>query len=365
MKVLLAGGGSAGHINPAISIAKKIIKHHPQCDILFVGSNKGLEKDLVPREGFNIEFIEIEGFKRPLGIRSFKTVYIMIKGFFQANRIVKKFQPDIAIGTGGFVSGPVILASFIHKAKIIIHEQNSYPGITNRMLAKCADVAMTSYESALKFFSKSAKAVLTGNLIDDSFSKCFKYEPHEGIKTVVIIGGSQGAMTINNAVIGMINDYMTDNDFKLIFAPGKRHYEETISRITNKLDNVFINDYIYDREKVYKSADLMVTRGGATTISEILALGMPSIIIPSPFVPDNAQERNAEQIYNKGACELIYDNDGFNSKALYESIMNLLVKREKLIELSDNAYAIGIRDANERVYKEFSEVLNETYGIRK
>ncbi len=359
MRVLLAGGGSAGHINPAISIAKKIAKNHPQSYILFIGSKKGLEKDLVPREGFNIQFIEIEGFKRPLGIRSFKTVYIMIKGFLQACSIVRKFKPDIAVGTGGFVSGPAIFASFLRKSKILIHEQNAYPGITNRMLAKCADVAMTSYESALKFFTKSKKAVLTGNLIDDSFAHFSKYEPHNGIKTVVVMGGSQGAMTINNAVIGMINEYMTDTDFKLIFAPGKRHYEETVNRITKKLDNVVINDYIYDRENVYREADLMVIRGGATTLSEVLAIGVPSVVIPSPFVPDNAQEKNAEQIYSKGACELIYDNDEFNSKILYEKITNLLNKRDRLIELSDNAYAIGIRDANERVYNEFSEVWNE------
>ncbi|MDD4502551.1 MAG: glycosyltransferase, partial [Clostridia bacterium] len=258
MRVLIAGGGSAGHINPAISIAKEIKKHNRESDILFIGSKKGLEKDLVPREGFEIEFIEIEGFKRPFGIKSLKTVLIMIKGFVQANRIVKQFKPDIAIGTGGFVSGPAIFASHMHKAKVLIHEQNAYPGITNRMLAKYTDVAMTSYESALKFFTKSKKAVLTGNLIDDSFSKSVKYEPHDGIKTVVIMGGSQGAMTINNTVIGMINDYMSDKDFNLIFAPGKRHYEEVISRITKKLDNVVINDYIYDREKVYGIADLMV-----------------------------------------------------------------------------------------------------------
>ncbi|HPB16743.1 MAG TPA: UDP-N-acetylglucosamine--N-acetylmuramyl-(pentapeptide) pyrophosphoryl-undecaprenol N-acetylglucosamine transferase, partial [Clostridia bacterium] len=287
MRVLIAGGGSAGHINPAISIAKEIKKHNRESDILFIGSIKGLEKDLVPREGFEIEFIEIEGFKRPFGIKSLKTVLIMIKGFVQANRIVKQFKPDIAIGTGGFVSGPAIFASHMHKAKVLIHEQNAYPGITNRMLAKYTDVAMTSYESALKFFTKSKKAVLTGNLIDDSFSKSVKYEPHDGIKTVVIMGGSQGAMTINNTVIGMINDYMSDKDFNLIFAPGKRHYEEVISRITKKLDNVVINDYIYDREKVYGIADLMVIRGGATTLSEVLALGKPSIVIPSPFVPDN------------------------------------------------------------------------------
>lgn len=365
MRVLIAGGGSAGHINPAISIAKEIKKHNRESDILFIGSIKGLEKDLVPREGFEIEFIEIEGFKRPFGIKSLKTVLIMIKGFVQANRIVKQFKPDIAIGTGGFVSGPAIFASHMHKAKVLIHEQNAYPGITNRMLAKYTDVAMTSYESALKFFTKSKKAVLTGNLIDDSFSKSVKYEPHDGIKTVVIMGGSQGAMTINNTVIGMINDYMSDKDFNLIFAPGKRHYEEVISRITKKLDNVVINDYIYDREKVYGIADLMVIRGGATTLSEVLALGKPSIVIPSPFVPDNAQERNAEQIYNKEACELIYDNKEFNSKALYDKIMHLLENRDKLQNLSNNAYTLGIRDANERVYKEFLEVINEIDGFRE
>ncbi|HOD92475.1 MAG TPA: undecaprenyldiphospho-muramoylpentapeptide beta-N-acetylglucosaminyltransferase [Clostridia bacterium] len=365
MKVLIAGGGSAGHINPAISIAKEIKKHHPQYEILFIGSKKGLEKDLVPREGFSIEFIEIEGFKRPFGFKSIKTIFIMIKGFLHANKIVKNFKPDIAIGTGGFVSGPALYASFLHKSKILIHEQNAYPGITNRILAKCADIAMVSYESTLKFFTKSKKTVLTGNLIDDSFSLSIKYEPHEGIKTVVIIGGSQGAMTINNAVIGMINNHIKEKDFKLIFAPGKRHYEETMSRINKQLPNVIINDYIYDRDTVYRSADLMVARGGATTISEILAMGMPSIIIPSPFVPDNAQERNAEQIYKKDACEIIYDNQDFNADVLYEKIMNMLNDNNKLLELSSNAYAIGIRDANERVFSEIAEVLNETDGIGK
>ncbi|HHT94525.1 MAG TPA: undecaprenyldiphospho-muramoylpentapeptide beta-N-acetylglucosaminyltransferase [Clostridia bacterium] len=359
MNILIAGGGSAGHINPALSIAKKIKNNHPGYKILFIGSEKGLEKDLVPREGFDIEFIEIEGFKRPFGLRSIKTLFVLIKGLFQAGKIIKRFKPDIAIGTGGFVSGPAIYISSLYKAKILIHEQNAYPGITNRMLARRADVAMVSFESALKSLSKAKKTVLTGNLIDESFSDFDKYQPADGMKTVVIIGGSQGAMTINNAVTGMINEYMKETDFKLIFAPGKRHYEEVTGKITKTLKNVTVHDYIYDRNTVYASADLMVTRGGATTISEVLAMGMPSIIIPSPFVPDNAQEKNAEQIYEANACEIIYDNSEFNSKVLYDKIMNLLGDKEKLIALSENAYSLGIRDANQRVYEEFSEVVNE------
>lgn len=365
MRILIAGGGSAGHINPAISIAKKIIKHFPDSEILFIGSQNGLEKDLVPREGFRIKFIDIAGFKRPLGIKSIKTAFTMVKGFLQANKIVKKFNPDIAIGTGGFVSGPAIYAAHLHKAKVLIHEQNAYPGITNRMLSKYADVAMVSYNSSLGFFKKAKSTVLTGNLIDDSFSNMKLYEPKKGKKTVVVIGGSQGAMTINMAVLGMINDFMKPDDFSLIFTPGKRHYEEILLKLNNKLENVTISDYIYDRDKVYSQADLMVIRGGAISISEVLAMGKPSIIIPSPFVPDHAQERNAKQIYDAGACEIIYDNEDMTPTALYEKMNLLLHDEEKLMKISENAYALGIRDANDRVFKEFLEVYNEINGTRK
>lgn len=365
MKILIAGGGSAGHINPAISIAKEIVKHKPDSKILFIGSQKGLEKDLVPREGFDIKFIEIEGFKRPLTFKSIKTVFIMIKGFFQANKIVREFKPDISIGTGGFVSGPAIFAAYLHKSKIMIHEQNAYPGVTNRMLSRYSDVAMTSYESASKFFIKSKKTVLTGNLIDDCFSSMEKYKPTEGKKTIVIIGGSQGAMTINNAVIGMINDHMNKDDFNLIFAPGKKYFQQVVSKVINKLDNVMIHDYIYERNTIYAKADLMVIRGGAISISEILAMGKPAIVIPSPYVPDHAQEKNAQMIYNNGACEIMYDNETLTSHALYEKINSLLNNNQRLIEISKKAYSLGIRDANERVYKEFLEVSDEINSVGK
>lgn len=365
MRILIAGGGSAGHVNPAISIAKEIKKHDSSVEILFIGSKKGIEKDLVPREGFDIEFIDVEGFKRPINLKAIKTLFVMMKGLAQTKRIIRKFKPQIAIGTGGFVSGPAIFMAHRYGCRIMIHEQNAYPGVTNRMLSRYADVCMVSFDANSELLSKAKKLVKTGNLIDESFCRSEGYKQNTGKKTIVIIGGSQGAMTINNTVVDMINNHMKKDEFELIFAPGKRHYSEVIDAVKNTDGCIHIQDYIYDRQTVYKNCDLMVARGGAITISEIMAMGKPSIIIPSPFVPDHAQEKNAEQIKDKGACEVIYDDKEFTGKKLYDSISGLLNDDGRRMEIAGKAYSLGIRDANDRVYKEYEEVKNEIMGIGK
>ncbi len=369
MRVLIAGGGSAGHVNPALAIAKEIRKKQEDTQILFVGSVDGLEKDLVPLEGFDIKFIQIKGFKRSLSFDTIKTFFIMIKGFFQARKIVKQFKPDISIGTGGFVSGPVLLAAYLKKSKIMIHEQNTFPGITNRLLSRISDISLSAYESTKEHFKRAKKIVVTGNLIDTAFENMETYSVSSGLKNIVIIGGSQGAMTINRVVAQMINEFIKKDDFSLIFAPGKKHYDLVMSTIkrdlVKDLPNVLIKDYIYEREKTYKKADLMITRGGAISISEVLAMGKPAIIIPSPFVPDRAQERNAEFIYEKKACEIIYDDETFTAQKLYDKIKKMISNPDALMDLSQRAYALGIKDASVRVFKEYMELYDEVKSIRK
>lgn len=364
MKIFIAGGGTAGHINPALAIADLMVSDMKmnKSDITFIGTKRGLEKDLVPRADYDIRFITVRGFRRKISFNTIQGIVSLMIGMLQSRHLMKKEKPDLVIGTGGYVSGPVLYYASKFKIPTLIHEQNALPGVTSKMLAKRVDTCAISFEESRKYFSECKKVVLTGNPLRDDILSLDRKQCRENLKIkeneklVVVMGGSLGALAVNNAMIDLINREFRENDFKLIYAPGKKYYDEVRGKINRDFECVQIKDYIYNSPEVYNAADLIVARGGAMTISELMAIGLPSILIPSANVAENHQENNARTIEKEGACKVILDKD-LNGKILYELIMTLLADDSKLSEMRKNAYKIGIRDAKKRIADMIREMM--------
>lgn len=367
MKIIIVGGGTAGHINPALTIANLLVSELKisKGDILFIGTKRGLEKDLVPRADYDIKYIRVRGFRRKFSFNTIKGVFTLIIGMIQSRKLIKNEKPDIVIGTGGYVSGPVIYWASKFKIPTFIHESNALPGITSKILSKKVDVCAISFEESKKYFTNCKKVILTGNPLRNeilSFDRihCRKnLKLTDNQKLVVVMGGSLGALAINNAMIELINKIYKENDFKLIYAPGKRYYDEVISKINKDYKNIEIKEYIYNTPEVLNAADLVVARGGSMTISELLAIGIPSIVIPSPNVAENHQESNARAIEKNGACKVILDID-LNATVLYNNIMDIIDNKKLYDNMKKNAYNIGIRNAKQRIIEILKNMLGDS-----
>lgn len=363
MKYLISGGGTGGHINPGIAIAKEIISREPGAEILFVGTKKGLESKLVPIEGFNIEYIEVKGFKRKLTADTFKTIAVLAKSFGSIKKILKSFMPDIVIGTGGYVCGPVVLSAALKKIPTLIHEQNAFPGATNKILSHFADIVAISFEEARSKFKGRAKIRLTGNPVRNELFAMNKTEARKKLgldlkaPMVLIFGGSLGAEHINKCVIEMINLHGKEIQYQLVVATGMGHYEAVMNEIRNPLpSNIQVEPYLYNMGDYLAASDLAVCRGGAITISELTVLGIPSILVPSPYVAENHQEHNARALEHKGAAVVILQSQ-LNSDILYGQIHKLISDEELRSKMSSDAKKMGIRNASSSIYFLLKEAM--------
>lgn len=363
MRILIAGGGTAGHINPGIAIAKYIKQKNPEAEIVFVGTRKGLETKLIPREGFELKLITVRGFRRKLSADTLKAVKELFQGIFEARKIIKDYKPDIVIGTGGYVCGPVVFNASRMKIPTFIHEQNAFPGVTNRILSRFTDAVAISFKDSKDFFKAAKKLVLTGNPVRNEMLQVERSEARKklGISSeqpvVAIMGGSRGAENINEAVVDMTLKYYRDGDCKIIFATGEAQYEKIMEKLgEGKPPNVEVVPYIYDVADVIAASDLVICRAGAITTSELTVVGIPSILIPSPYVTANHQEHNARALEEQGASVVILEKD-LNGNILYNQMMSLLKDKEQLIKMSRNAKKIGIPNATEKIYSIVKEVL--------
>ncbi|MCX7746966.1 MAG: undecaprenyldiphospho-muramoylpentapeptide beta-N-acetylglucosaminyltransferase [Clostridia bacterium] len=363
MKVIIAGGGTAGHINPGIAIAKYIKDKNKEAEILFIGTQKGLETRLVPREGFELQLIKVRGFKRKVSADTFVAFKELFQGLYEARKILKSFKPDIVIGTGGYVCGPVLFNASMMKIPTLVHEQNAYPGITNRILARYVDRVAISFKESERFFKSAKKIKLTGNPIRSEILSIDKKAARKTLKLegsqklVVIFGGSRGAERINKAVTDMILRFHQPQDFNIIFATGESMYQNVMEKLKaagNK--SVEVVPYIYDMGTVMAAADLAVCRAGAITISELTALGIPSVIIPSPYVTANHQEHNARSLEKFGAASVILEKN-LNGDVLYREIKELIIDKERLINMSEHSKKIGKRNAVESIYDMVKEMI--------
>lgn len=370
MRVLLAGGGTAGHINPALAIAGFIKQKKPDTEFLFVGNKGGMEETLVPQAGYNMKFIVISGFNRKLSpkglVDNVKTVKRTITSSIDAKKIIKEFKPDICIGTGGYVSGPVIRAAAKLGVKTVIHEQNAYPGITNKMLAKEVDKVMLAVPDAKKHFDKKADFAVTGNPVRSKILTANREEALAKLgvderPVVLSFGGSLGARKINEGVADLIARSGIDGRYQHIHAYGKygKWFPDLLKEKgcdLEKADNLDIREFINDMDVCMAAADLVICRAGAITLSEIQALGKPAILIPSPNVAENHQYHNAMALVNAGAADIIEEKD-LTGRLLMQKADNMLSNPEKLAEYAKNARKTAITDANERIYSVIKGVL--------
>ncbi len=363
MRVVIAGGGTAGHINPGIAIAKYIKNKVDNCEIIFVGTRKGLETKLVEREGFELKIIKVRGFKRKLSLDTFVAVKEMFQSVFEARKILKQFKPDIVIGTGGYVCGPVLFAASRMKIPTLVHESNAFPGATNKLLSRFVNLVAISFKESKEYFKKEANVVHTGNPVRDELLLAERTNSREklGIAAdrplAVIMGGSRGAENINAAVVEMLQKYYESGEFDIIFATGEGQFEKIKSE-TGNLDerHVKILPYIYNSADIYAAADLIVCRGGAITMSEVTAMGIPAVIIPSPYVTANHQEYNARALETQGAAVVILEKD-LGGLILYNQIMDLLKDREQLSKMARNSKKMGITNASEKIFLSIQELL--------
>lgn len=365
MKILLTGGGTAGHINPAIAIANYIRQRCPECEILFVGTRGGLEKKLVPKAGYDIRYIEVKGLKRSLSPENFKVLAEYITSIRASKRILREFRPDAVIGTGGYVCAPVVRAASSMKIPTIIHEQNVFPGLAIKMLSRRADVTAISFAETEKMMH-AKRFVLTGNpLRPGIFNKCDKEAVRKTFgfddkPIVLMFGGSLGAQKLDEALEKMLAEGI--EGFNLIAATGERYYDGIRKDLTekgidiSKLGNLALLPYIYNMEEVFGAADLVVSRAGAITVSEITALGKAAVLIPSPNVAHNHQEYNARYLEKNGAAKVIRE-DELTARRLLETIRSILSGGEKLSQMKKDSAAIGITDACETIYNELMKLV--------
>lgn len=364
MKILIAGGGSGGHVNPALAMANSLREKYPKAQFLFTGSKRGLENDLVPKAEYKLSVIPVRGFSRGGFFSKLIPYAVLIAGMIKSFFIVVKFRPDLAFGTGGFASGPFLFWTSFFKIPTLIHEANVLPGITNKMLSPKVDITAVGFKDSIRNFNKYKRIEVTGNPIREELFKVSKEEARKELgvsvdeKLVVIMGGSQGAAPINNAAVDMINKSYKAGDFKLIFAPGKRHFEEISKAINNVPDGVEVKSYIYNAGVVFNAADIIINRAGAITMAEITALGIPSILIPSSYVAENHQEKNARALERNGGCKVITD-DEINGTILYNTVMRMLGDNEIMASMRNKASELGTKDAMKRIMGLFDEMLEE------
>lgn len=357
MRVLLAGGGTAGHINPALSIADEIKRRQSGAEFLFIGKKGNMEEKLVPRKGYEIEFIDAEGFKRDRLLRNAVVVAKTIHAIGEAKKILKRFAPDVVVCTGGYISGPVICAAHSLKIPSVIHEQNVYPGVAVKMSERYANVIATSFEKTKELLSHPEKCVLTGNPIRREVIMGDKAAARSSLHIknkpfILVFGGSLGAQKINETMadyIAQMND-----DCYLLFGTGNNNYDDVMKSLYKKgvniadRDNITVMPYIYNMDEAMSAADIVVSRAGAITISEIMALGKPSVLIPSPNVAHNHQQTNAQQLEKNGAAAVILEKD-LTAASLKEKIDLLLNDSSLMYNMGKRAKAMSITDASEHL----------------
>ena len=358
MKVILTGGGTAGHINPAIAIANYIKEKEPDSEFLFIGTEKGLEKTLVPRCGYNIKFVEVMGLKRSLTPKNIEVLYKYLKSIGNAKKYIKEFKPDVVIGTGGYVCTPVVKAAHSMKIPTLIHEQNVFPGLAIKMLAGISDVTAISFEET-RSMMKAKKILLTGNplrpdLMKEHSAQSVRDEYGFDSKPIVLMfGGSLGAEKMNEALIEMLSSCEV-KDFNLIAATGEKHFEYVSEKLrangtdVSKMQNVKVVPYIYNMEEIFGVADLVVGRAGAITVSEITAMGKAAVLIPSPYVAHNHQEYNARYLEKNGAARVVVEKEVSGERVLRE--IKEVLNPETLSKMQKCSKSIGITDACETIY---------------
>lgn len=366
MKVIITGGGTGGHIYPALAIANKIKNSYKDAEILYIGTEKGLESRLVPKEGFNFQPIRVKGFSRKLSKDTFKSIKELAFGMNDARKILKEFSPDLVIGTGGYVCGPVVFLAALRKIPTMIHEQNAFPGVTNKILSKVVDRVAASFQESIARFKNLEKVKITGNPVRQDLFEIdndMAYKElglKKNIPFILCFGGSGGQKSLNDAMFKFIVKNINSN-IQILHITGERFYEKFISDLKNVgietlNDNIKVMPYFYEMPKALNIADITITSGGAITIAELTAIGVPAIIVPKAYTAENHQEYNAKALESKGAGIMIKENE-LTYELLSEKIFDLLESPSKLQTMSKNSKKIGIKDADDKILELIKEIV--------
>ena len=360
-KFILSGGGTGGHIYPAIAIANELKSRYPNAEFLFVGASDRMEMDKVPQAGYKIEGLWISGIQRKLTLRNLMFPFKLMTSLLRSRRIIKTFKPDVVIGTGGFASGPLLQMATAKGVPCLIQEQNSYPGITNKLLGKKVDAICVAYDGLEKFFPKE-KLKLTGNPIrkdllavkgkhiegKDAFSLIHsKY-------TLLVLGGSLGASRINELIEANL-DFFEENSVQLIWQCGKLYYDRYKQH--NDLKHVQVHAFLNNMDMAYAAADVIISRAGAISVSELCIVGKPTIFIPSPNVAEDHQTKNAQAVAEKNAAILIKESDLDND--FQKQFSELITNEEKQTELSKNIEALALVNATNDIVDEVEKLLKK------
>ena len=360
VNILISGGGTGGHIYPAIAIANELKKRNSEANFLFVGAQGRMEMEKVPQAGYPIQGLWITGIQRKLTLKNLMFPFKLMSSLFKANKIIKSFKPNVVIGTGGFASGPTLYMATKKGIPTLVQEQNSYPGITNKLLGKKAGTICVAYDGLERFFPLD-KIVKTGNPVRQDLleithkrieaQKIYKLSSTQ--KTLLVLGGSLGARAINQLLEREIN-WLVEKNVQVIWQTGKFYFDEY--RQFEKLKGVQTFEFISTMDLAYAAADIIISRAGASSISELCIVGKPVIFIPSPNVAEDHQTKNAMAVKTKNAAILIKENELSNFKKQFES---LLQSQEKQDELGKNIKLLALPNATEHIANEVENLLHK------
>lgn len=363
MRVLISGGGTGGHVYPAIAIANAIKDKDPSAEILFVGAKGKLEMEKVPAAGYPIEGLWISGFQRKLSMRNLSFPFKLISSLYRARKIIKDYKPDVAVGVGGYASGPILQVASMMKIPTLIQEQNSYPGITNKILAKKVNKICVAYNGMERFFP-SEKIIFTGNPVRrDLYDIQINREEAKasfGIdndhKTVLIFGGSLGARRINESVEGAFDMIKRHSEINYIWQVGKMYFDEYSCGVVAALPNITVLPFIERMDYAYAAADAVVCRAGALTISEIALINKPAVLIPSPHVAEDHQTKNAMALVNNDAALMVRNAEA--KEKMIPTILELLSDEKLQQKLVGNLKKMGRPNATSEIAEEIFKLIN-------
>lgn len=365
MRIVVTGGGTGGHIYPALALIRHIKRTDDTSDVLYIGTDNGMEATIVPREQIPFKTVKISGFKRKLSFDNVKTVLRFLNAVRTARMYLRDFKPDAVIGTGGYVCGPVVYAAAKMGIPTVIHEQNSVPGLTNRFLSRYADKVITSFpvpddsfpEHKTEMLGNPRASEVVHHVKEDSAGYISDAGLDPARPTILAVGGSRGARPVNEAVTALI-PLMGQSAYQLIFVTGESHYEEAIKALNeaNMNDRVHVVPYVHDMPAVLREVDLVIARAGATTMAEITALGLPSILIPSPYVTNNHQEKNARLLEAEGAAEVILERD-LSGPVLFDALREILSNKDRFSNMEHAASSIGRPEAAEDLTKRIEALI--------
>ena len=358
VNILLSGGGTGGHIYPAIAIANELRSRHPEAKFLFVGANGRMEMEKVPQLGYEIRGLNISGLQRSLTLKNLAFPFKLLQSLLAAGRILKKFKPNVVIGTGGYASGPTLYMANLRNIPSLIQEQNSYPGITNRLLAKKAERICVAYDGLEKYFP-AEKLIKTGNPVRQDLlevnSKKQEALRHFGLDpsktTLAVVGGSLGAKVINETIASHLEELLAEN-LQVLWQTGKLYYERFSPE--GRKDGVHLHEYIQRMDLLYAAADIIVSRAGAGTISELCIVGKPVIFIPSPNVAEDHQTKNARSVTDKDAAVMISESE---LDTFMPVLLNLIKDSGRRQILSQNIKKLALPDATERIADEVEKIV--------